>query len=125
MSDTVDLSGKVAIVTGSSTGIGKETALSLARLGVKVALAARSEDVLSQVVEEIVAAGGTAIGVKTDVTCRDQVPDSVNKKTCLNLIELSFASLLMSKCEGGKWECLSVTMAWEGVGLGKLMSTIS
>jgi citronellol/citronellal dehydrogenase len=40
--DEADLSGKVAIVTGASRGIGKRTALKLARRGVKIVVAARS-----------------------------------------------------------------------------------
>ncbi|XP_005111087.1 uncharacterized oxidoreductase SAS2370 [Aplysia californica] len=73
MSETPSLSGKVAMITGASTGIGKASAVALAKLGVKVALAARSEDALQKAVEEITSQGGTAIGVKTDVTKRDQV----------------------------------------------------
>lgn len=67
------LSGKVAIITGASGGIGKACAIAFARLGVKVALCARNEDNLGQVVDEITKAGGIAIGVKTDVSKRDEV----------------------------------------------------
>ena len=67
------LAGKVAIVTGASSGIGRATALALAREGVGVAVAARREERLRQVAGEIEAAGGQALGVVTDVARREDV----------------------------------------------------
>ncbi len=64
---------KVAIVTGASSGIGKATALALARAGAHVALAARREPLLQDVAREIVALGREALVVPTDVTDREQV----------------------------------------------------
>ncbi len=55
-----DLTGKNAIVTGSNTGIGRVTAVELARAGARVWLACRSRDRTTPVLEEIAAAGGTA-----------------------------------------------------------------
>lgn len=55
-----DLHGKNAIVTGSNTGIGRVTALELARAGARVWLACRSKDKTQPVIDEIVAAGGKA-----------------------------------------------------------------
>ena len=60
---------KVVIVTGASSGIGKATALEFAKMGAKVVLAARSEDKLRSVVDEINSLGGEAIYVVTDVSC--------------------------------------------------------
>jgi len=54
----VTLEGKTAIITGANTGIGKETALDLARRGARVFLACRSEERTNPVVEEIRAATG-------------------------------------------------------------------
>src|SRR5579862_5358306 len=67
------LTDKVAVVTGASQGIGRETALALAQAGAKVAVAARNEEKLAALVSEIAAAGGTAFAVKMDVADAEQV----------------------------------------------------
>ncbi|PEN12533.1 oxidoreductase [Longibacter salinarum] len=68
-----DLSGKSAIVTGASSGIGEATARRLAAEGAGIALAARRTDRLEDLQAEIEADGGEAIVVATDVTDREQV----------------------------------------------------
>jgi 3-oxoacyl-[acyl-carrier protein] reductase len=67
------LKEKVALVTGASQGIGRETALALSQAGAKVAVAARNEEKLATLVTEIEAEGGSAIAVKMDVADADQV----------------------------------------------------
>lgn len=62
------LSGKVALVTGASSGIGEGTALALAAAGAKVALAARRADRLEGLVRKIEAAGGKALALPGDMT---------------------------------------------------------
>jgi 3-oxoacyl-[acyl-carrier protein] reductase len=64
----VDLSGRTAIVTGASRGIGKAIALRLAAAGAKVACVARSADKLQETANEIEAAGGVAEVHPCDVT---------------------------------------------------------
>ena len=64
---TVDLSGKVVAVTGASSGIGEATALSCARAGAAVSLAARRMDRIEELAERITGEGGTALAVRTDV----------------------------------------------------------
>jgi 3-oxoacyl-[acyl-carrier protein] reductase len=64
---TLDLSGRVAIVTGASRGIGRAIAVTLARAGAAVVAAARGEHAQA-VTEQITAAGGRAIAVPLDVT---------------------------------------------------------
>lgn len=61
------LMGKVAVVTGASSGIGEAVARRLASEGVKVVLAARREDRLQTLAAEIRAAGGSVLPVPTDV----------------------------------------------------------
>ena len=67
------LKDKVALVTGASQGIGRDTALALAEAGARVAVAARNEDKLAALVKDIVVAGGQAFAVKMDVADAEQV----------------------------------------------------
>ena len=67
------LNGKVAVVTGGSSGIGKATALAFAEQGAKLAIGARREKEGEAVVKQIQDAGGEAIFVKTDVGDPKQV----------------------------------------------------
>ena len=63
-----NLANRVAVVTGASSGIGRATALALAAEGMHVALAARREDLLEEVAQEVRALGADALAVPTDVT---------------------------------------------------------
>ncbi len=63
----------VAIVTGASSGIGRQTALLLARRGVRVVLASRRRPQLNECAEEIRAAGGQAAVIPTDVSDAGQL----------------------------------------------------
>ncbi len=67
------LKDKVALVTGASQGIGRETALALAEAGAKVAVAARNEEKLAALVQEIAGKGGEAFAVKMDVAEAEQI----------------------------------------------------
>ena len=62
------LDGKVALITGGGTGIGKSAAIALAREGAMIAVAGRREGPLEETVQEIKALNGQAIAVPTDVT---------------------------------------------------------
>lgn len=62
------LSGKVALVTGASSGIGAATALALAGAGATVAISARRADRLAELVARIEAAGGKALALPGDMT---------------------------------------------------------
>jgi len=67
------LKDKIAVVTGASQGIGRDTAHALAEAGAKVAVAARNEEKLAELVQEIIAEGGEAFAVKMDVADIDQI----------------------------------------------------
>ena len=67
------LSEQVIVLTGASSGIGRETALAFARRGAKLALAARNQDALDTLAAEVERLGGTPTVVPTDVSDFDQV----------------------------------------------------
>ena len=66
------LHGKVALITGASSGIGRATALRLASFGVRVSVASRTVQALEEVVEQIKTLGVEALAVPTDVTDKEQ-----------------------------------------------------
>jgi len=76
----MQLAGKVALVTGAGSGIGKATAKLMAKEGAKVALLGRSEDELKETLAEIESSGGTAISVLGDISQPEQMQQA-NQKT--------------------------------------------
>lgn len=74
-----DLSGKVAIVTGASSGIGRDAAKAYAEYGADVALLARRLDRLEEVAADIEKFGRKALPVACDVTQEEQIKDAVQK----------------------------------------------
>lgn len=77
-SSLFDLTGKTAIVTGASSGLGWQYALVLARAGAKVAVVARRLDRLTALAEDIAAFDGRAIPICADVTEAQSVKDCVS-----------------------------------------------
>jgi short-subunit dehydrogenase len=71
---------RVIIITGASSGIGRACAMEFAQNGAKIILAARREDELKKVENEITQRGGEAISIKTDVK---------NIEDCKNLIDIT------------------------------------
>ena len=73
------LTGKAALVTGASSGIGEATALALANEGAKVALVARREERLNALKDKIEAQGGKAISVVADISDIDKAQQAVEQ----------------------------------------------
>jgi sorbose reductase len=76
-----ELHGKNALVTGASSGIGKQVALAYAQAGAAVAITARHQKPLLEVAAEIAAEGGTAVPISCDVTQPESVATMVNRVT--------------------------------------------
>jgi 3-hydroxybutyrate dehydrogenase len=74
-----NLNGKVAIVTGAASGIGKEIAFTLAKAGATVAIADLDLAHANAVADDIVRQGGKALGVAMDVTSEDAVNAGVDQ----------------------------------------------
>jgi NAD(P)-dependent dehydrogenase (short-subunit alcohol dehydrogenase family) len=79
MSYCISLTGRAALVTGASSGLGRDFARVLARAGAAVALVARRRDTLDVAREEIVRSGGKAIAVAMDVTEASSVAAAVTE----------------------------------------------
>ena len=79
MKNLFDLTGKIAVVTGASSGIGKEAAIGYAEMGADVALLARRVDKLEDVKGEIEKIGRRAICIECDVTSEESVKKAVSE----------------------------------------------
>ncbi len=77
----MSLSGHIAFVNGASQGIGRTCALRLAKEGASVAVAARNQEKLNDLVNEIAAAGGKASAFKLDVADEDQIKSAIKAAT--------------------------------------------
>ena len=71
------MNGKVALITGASSGIGSATAKMLAQNGVSVGLFARREERLTALAKDIESEGGSALVLKGDITKREEDRKSV------------------------------------------------
>ena len=79
MTNTQNLNGTVALVTGASSGIGEATALALAEQGAAVAMAARRKDRIDALAARITDGGGTAVAIEADVSSQEQAQALVDK----------------------------------------------
>ena len=77
MNKYFDLTGKVAMVTGASSGLGASAAVAYAEAGAKVAVLARRLEKLEETKKKIEAVGGTAIAIRCDVSREEDVKKAV------------------------------------------------
>ena len=78
---STDLSGQVAFVTGTTSGLGKRFAKVLAACGAKVALTGRRADRLERLAEEIRAMGGVCEPIPLDMTSRESIRSALAEAT--------------------------------------------
>ena len=101
---TKKLAGKVAFVTGASSGIGDATAVALADEGARVAVLARRSDRLEQIVKRIKDAGGEAVPLVADVTNEAQLRAAIRQaKEALGRIDIMVNNagvMLLGNIEG-------------------------
>jgi len=84
-----DLSGRVALVTGASSGLGRRFALTLAAAGAKVAATARRVDRLEELAREIKANGGECLPIALDVTDPESITQAVaHANESLGLVDI-------------------------------------
>src|SRR5437016_7177671 len=77
----LELTGKVAIVTGGSAGLGRAAAIKLAREGARVSICARRKEVLERTASEIHHFGGDVLAIPADVTRAEDVQAVVQATT--------------------------------------------
>ncbi|MFC1713926.1 SDR family NAD(P)-dependent oxidoreductase [Candidatus Poribacteria bacterium] len=75
----MDLQGKVAVITGSGSGIGQSLAVGLAREGTKIVCCGRRESMLRKTVSLVEAEDGQALAIPTDVTKKDQIGEVISR----------------------------------------------
>jgi 3-oxoacyl-[acyl-carrier protein] reductase len=120
----LQLTGKVAMVAASSRGLGRASAIGLAREGVKLSLAARSAEALDKVAEEIrEETGGEVLTVVTDVTQADQI----QRWTDQTMARYAGVDILVTNAGGpphGTWEDFQNDEAWLEAFNLNFMSTV-
>jgi clavulanate-9-aldehyde reductase len=102
------LAGRVALVTGASSGIGRAVAVALAREGAAVAVAARRADRLDALRAELVSLGARVLVLELDVSdeaaCRDAVARTVAELGALDILVNNAGVMLLGSVEGADTE---------------------
>jgi 3-oxoacyl-[acyl-carrier protein] reductase len=100
----VDLDGKVALITGGGRGIGRATALLLAKNGAEVAVLARSSDEIEAVAGEVRGLGGRSVAIPCDVTAYDACKSAVDQVVA----ELGRLDIVVNNAGGGPGDAKNV-----------------
>lgn len=79
MTNEAQFSGRVALVTGGGSGIGRAAAVELGRRGAKVAVVSRKQERIDETCGAVEAAGGQALGISADVTSEDALAGAVRE----------------------------------------------
>src|SRR5256885_10920933 len=103
-----DLSGRVAIVTGGGSGLGRQMATALAEMGADVVLCARNAERCVETAAELSALGVRALGLRCDVTSAEDVRAMVERAKA----ELGRIDILVNNA-GRAWVAPVATMAVE------------
>ena len=148
MKDPFRLDDKVAVITGSSRGIGRETAMLMARLGAKVVVSSRKADACTEVAEAIRAEGGEAMVIPCNVSAKSDVEALVKRTTeqwgridilvcnaaanpafgpVLELSDEAFDKIMATNVRANVWLCNMVIpgMAERGGGAVVIVSSIA
>ncbi|WP_396904154.1 SDR family NAD(P)-dependent oxidoreductase [Mycolicibacterium phlei] len=97
MQDRFNMEGRVAVITGGGTGIGRGTALTLAERGADIVLAGRRAEPLKSTAAQVEALGRRALAVPTDVT----EPDACRALVATTLDEFGHLDVLVNNAGGG------------------------
>ena len=117
------LTGKVAIITGGSEGIGKGIALRLCEEGAKVSICGRREDVLTNTAEEIRAqTGGEVLTVRADVTKPETLENFIGQ-TATHFGKIDILINNAGRSAGGDFETMSDEAWYDDLDL-KLMGAV-
>ena len=120
---TPELQGKVGIITGGTSGIGREAAVLFAKAGAKVVVAGRREVEGKETIELVRAAGGDGLFVKTDVTRAAEVQGLVRRTVekfgrldvAFNNAGIEGEGALTHKCSEENWHrvhSINLTGVW-------------
>jgi NAD(P)-dependent dehydrogenase (short-subunit alcohol dehydrogenase family) len=104
------LKGKIAVVTGASRGIGRAIAVGFAEAGADLAVAARDEAALDELVEEIDGLGRRAVAIPTDVTERAAIENLITR----SVEEFGRIDVLVNNAGGSRFAAPIVSLRPEG-----------